>query len=32
MQNTAEIIEFPNETLVSHLGIEIDISKDNVFS
>ena len=29
MQNTAEILEFPNENLVSHLGIEIDLSKDN---
>ena len=28
MQNTAEILEFPNENLVSHLGIEIDLSKD----
>ena len=28
MQNTAEILEFPNEDLVSHLGIEIDLSKD----
>ena len=27
MQNTAEILEFPNENLVSHLGIEIDLSK-----
>ena len=29
MQNTAEILEFPNETIVSHLGIEIDLAKDN---